>query len=171
MYEKNTYRRNSQTGEREIETLPSVVDNSEALFRRRSEEPAPEVPTGLKEVFKGDIAETAARKPVAPVERKQYELGPWADRVLVLPLDPDPYWSSEADIIKPDDFKEKQHIGRIVAHGPGRTLASGEIVPFRGQLDQVVVYGKYAGAEIELNGIKYLVLREEEIIGVVKEKP
>lgn len=67
----------------------------------------------------------------------------------------------------PEQAKEKPSRGVVVAVGNGRRLESGELIPLEVAPNNVVLFGKYSGTEIEFDGEKLLILREDEILGVV----
>jgi chaperonin GroES len=67
----------------------------------------------------------------------------------------------------PDQNKEKPAQGEVIAIGQGRRLESGALVPLEVAVGDKVLFGKYNGTEIELDGEKLLILREDEILGVV----
>ena len=71
-------------------------------------------------------------------------------------------------IIIPDSAKEKPQQGRVVAVGKGRVNDKGEVFPLDVKAGDTVLFGKYAGSEIKLDGTEYLILREEEVLGVLE---
>jgi chaperonin GroES len=71
-------------------------------------------------------------------------------------------------IIIPDAAKEKPQQGRVVAVGKGRVNDKGEVFPLDVNAGDTVLFGKYAGSEIKLDGKEYLILREEEVLGVLE---
>jgi chaperonin GroES len=70
-------------------------------------------------------------------------------------------------IIIPDTAKEKPLTAEVVAVGSGRTLKDGKKVPLEVKVGDKVLVGKYSGSEIKLDGKEYLILREDEVLGVV----
>jgi len=90
---------------------------------------------------------------------------PLDDRVLVKPLEAED--RTAAGIYLPESAKEKPVKGEVLAVGPGRRLENGERAPMSVKKGDVVVFGKYAGSEIELKGDELKILRESEILGVV----
>ena len=91
---------------------------------------------------------------------------PLHDRILVQRLE-------EAEqkvggIIIPDTAKEKPQQGKVVAAGKGRVSDKGETFPLDVKAGDTVLFGKYAGTEIKLEGQEFLILREEEVLGVVE---
>jgi chaperonin GroES len=70
-------------------------------------------------------------------------------------------------IIIPDTAKEKPQQGRVVAVGKGRVNDRGEVFPLDVKAGDTVLFGKYAGTEIKIDGKEYLILREDEVFGVL----
>jgi len=89
---------------------------------------------------------------------------PLADRVVVKPLEEDE--RTPGGIILPDTAKEKPQRGKIVAAGPGRLDDSGKRVALEVKVGDVVMYGKYSGTEIKVDGDDYLILRESDILAI-----
>jgi chaperonin GroES len=94
---------------------------------------------------------------------------PLRDRILVTRLE-------EAEqrvggIIIPDSAKEKPQQGKVVAAGRGRVNDKGDVFPLDVKVGDTVLFGKYTGTEIKLDGTEYLILREEEVLGVVEGVP
>jgi chaperonin GroES len=93
------------------------------------------------------------------------KLKPIGDRVLVRP-------DKEAEVKKggiiiPDTAKEKPQEGKIVALGTGKTDDNGKKVPFEVKVGDRVVFSKYGGTEIKVDGEEHVILREEDILGVI----
>ncbi|NOX37361.1 MAG: co-chaperone GroES [Calditrichaeota bacterium] len=95
------------------------------------------------------------------------KLKPLADRVVVKPLEEEE--KTPGGIILPDTAKEKSQRGQVMAVGPGRLDERGERVPLEVKVDDVVLYGKYAGTEIKIDGQEYLILRESDILAVIEK--
>ncbi len=89
---------------------------------------------------------------------------PLADRVLVEPMEQE---TMKGGIIIPDTAKEKPQQGKIMAVGPGRATDSGEKVKPEVKKGDIVLYGKYAGTEVTIEGKDYLILRESDILAVL----
>ena len=70
-------------------------------------------------------------------------------------------------IIIPDTAKEKPQQGKVIAVGKGRIEKDGKITPLDVKEGDTVLFGKYSGQEIKLHGEEYLIMREEEILGVI----
>ena len=90
---------------------------------------------------------------------------PLEDRILVKPVEASNV--TESGLYLPESSKEKPIQGDIVATGPGRLLDSGKRADLSVKKGDRVVYGKYAGTEVEVKGVKHLILRETELLGVV----
>ncbi len=91
---------------------------------------------------------------------------PLEDRVLLKPLEPETRTGS--GIYLPESAKEKPMQGRVVAVGPGKLLDNGERVKPSVKKGDTVVYGKYAGTEIEIKNASHLILRESELLGLIE---
>ena len=93
-------------------------------------------------------------------------LKPLGDRVIVEPIEQDDV--TVGGIMLPDTAKEKPQKGKILAAGPGARNDAGERVEMDVKVGDTVLYAKYAGTEIKLDGEKVLVLRESDILAIVK---
>jgi chaperonin GroES len=96
------------------------------------------------------------------------KIQPLGDRVLVEPLEAEE--KTEGGIVIPDTAKEKQQKGRVVAVGKGRIDEEGKITPLEVKVDDNILYGRYSGTEIKIRGTEYLILREEDILGIIKSE-
>jgi|SRR4051794_8433917 len=92
---------------------------------------------------------------------------PLHDRVIVQRLDEGE--QKVGGIIIPDSAKEKPQQGRVVAVGKGKVEKDGKVTPLDVKEGDTVLFGKYSGQEIKLQGEEYLIMREEEILGVVEK--
>jgi len=92
-------------------------------------------------------------------------LKPLADRVIVKPKEADEV--TKGGIILPDTAKEKPVEGTIVAAGPGKTSDDGKVVKMEVKVGDVVLYGKYSGSEVLVDGTEYLIMRESDIFAIV----
>jgi len=95
------------------------------------------------------------------------QLKPLDDRVLIKPADPEEKTAS--GLYLPQGAKEKPQQGTIVAVGPGRLLKDGKRAPVAVKKGEKVVYGRYAGSEIELKGVKHVIIEESELLGVIEK--
>lgn len=92
---------------------------------------------------------------------------PLQDRILVRRVKEEE--KTKGGIIIPDTAKEKPVEGEIVAVGTGKVLEGGKIRPLDVKAGDRILFGKYAGNEITVNGVEHLILREEEVLGVVEK--
>lgn len=95
------------------------------------------------------------------------QLNPLHDRVVVRRIDADTQTSS--GIIIPDNATEKPDRGIVLAVGQGRRTESGTLVPMSVNVDDQVLFGKFAGQAVKIDGEEVLVLREEEIYAVIEQ--
>lgn len=94
-------------------------------------------------------------------------LKPLADRVLVERKEEDEQ-KSAGGIIIPDTAKEKPQTGTVVAIGEGARKDSGELIPLTVKVGDSILFGKYSGTDVKLNGSEYLIMRESDILGIVE---
>lgn len=90
---------------------------------------------------------------------------PLEDRVLVKPIESESKTAS--GLYLPETAKEKPVRGEVIAVGPGKRLDNGKRAEMSVKEGDQVVYGKYAGTEVEIEGVKHLILRESELLGVI----
>ena len=90
---------------------------------------------------------------------------PLHDRVVVRRIDAEE--KTSGGIIIPDTAKEKPMEGEIIAVGPGGRDESGKLIPIDLKPGDRILFGKYSGQEIKLDGEEFLIMREEEILGVI----
>ncbi len=90
---------------------------------------------------------------------------PLADRVIVKSNDPEE--KTQGSIIIPDTAKEKPQEGEIVAVGPGKISDAGSKVAMEVKKGDKVLYGKYSGTEVTIDGDEYLIMRESDILAVI----
>ena len=93
------------------------------------------------------------------------DLKPLDDRVVVQPLDAEE--KTAGGIVLPDSAQEKPQRGKVVALGPGKLLASGERCAIELSVGDEVLFGKYGGTEIEVDGTEVKILRESDILAKV----
>lgn len=91
---------------------------------------------------------------------------PLRDRILVKRVEEQE--QRIGGIIIPDTAKEKPQQGRVVAVGNGRVNDEGRVIPLDVKSGDTILFGKYAGTEIKLEGEEYLIIREDEVLGVVE---
>jgi chaperonin GroES len=92
---------------------------------------------------------------------------PLHDRVVVQRIEPEE--KSKGGIIIPDTVKEKPQEGKIVAVGPGVRDERGEIHRLDVRVGDKILFGKWSGSEIKIDGVEYLVMKESDVIGVVEQ--
>jgi chaperonin GroES len=90
---------------------------------------------------------------------------PLHDRVLVRRMPEE--MKTAGGIIIPDTAKEKPQRGEIVAAGKGRVTEDGKVTPLDVKVGDKILFGKYSGTELKLNGEEYLMMREEDILGIM----
>lgn len=96
-----------------------------------------------------------------------FRIKPLADRVIVKPAEAEE--KTKGGIILPDTAKEKPIEGTIVAVGPGKIGDDGKKVELSLKVGDVVLYGKYSGTEVTVDGVEYLIMRESDIFGIVSK--
>ena len=94
-----------------------------------------------------------------------FKIKPLADRVIVKAKEAEEV--TKGGIILPDTVKEKPIEGVVVAVGGGRVDDNGKTVPMTVKVGDAVLYGKYSGTEVKIDGEEYLIMRENDIYGIV----
>jgi len=94
------------------------------------------------------------------------KLRPLNDRVIVKRLEEEE--KTVGGIIIPDTAKEKPQQAKVIAVGKGRTLENGQVVPLTVKEGDRVLFGKYAGTEIKIDGDEHLIMREDDILAIVQ---
>ncbi len=92
---------------------------------------------------------------------------PLADRILIKRIEKDE--TTTGGIIIPDSAKEKPQEGEVVAIGNGKRLDDGKVVPLDVKKGDRILFGKYSGTEIKLDGEEHLILREDEVLGILEK--
>jgi len=92
---------------------------------------------------------------------------PLHDRVVVKRIDADE--KSAGGIIIPDTAKEKPQQGEVTAVGPGGRDEAGKLIPLDVNVGDRVLFGKWSGTEVKIDGIEYLIMKESDIMGVLVE--
>ena len=93
---------------------------------------------------------------------------PLHDRIIVQRLEEGE--QRVGGIIIPDSAKEKPMQGKVVAVGKGKIEKDGKVTPLDVKAGDTILFGKYAGQEIKVDGDEYLIMREEEVLGVIESK-
>ncbi len=92
---------------------------------------------------------------------------PLGERVVIKPLPSEEV--TKGGIVLPETAKEKPQEGEVVAVGPGRLLDNGARVSIDLQVGDKILFSKYAGNEIKLDDVEYLIMRESDILGVIEK--
>ena len=93
-------------------------------------------------------------------------LKPLGDRIVVKALEAETRTSG--GIVLPDTAKERPQTGEVLAVGPGKTMDNGSVAPMEVKVGDKVVYSKYGGTEIKVDGEEYIILRQDDVLGVVE---
>ncbi len=99
----------------------------------------------------------------AAAAEKQLTLKPLDDRVVLEPTEAEE--KSVGGIILPDTAKQKPQQGKVIAVGPGKLTEKGTRVAMAVKVGDVVLFGKYSGSDVEVNGKEFKIVREAEILG------
>ena len=95
------------------------------------------------------------------------KIRPLQDRVIVKRIEEEE--KTKGGIIIPDTAKEKPQEGKVVAVGKGKANEDGKVVPLDVKVNDRILFGKYSGSEIVIDGEEHLIMREEDILGVVEK--
>jgi chaperonin GroES len=94
------------------------------------------------------------------------KIKPLGDRILLKRIEEEQ--KSKGGIVIPDSAKEKPQEGKVVAVGKGRMLEDGKLVPLEVKKGDRVLFGKYSGTEVKLEGEEHLIVREDDILGILE---
>jgi chaperonin GroES len=95
------------------------------------------------------------------------KIRPLQDRVIVKRIAEEE--KTKGGIIIPDTAKEKPQEGKVVAVGKGKVNEDGKVVPLDVKVNDRILFGKYSGSEINMDGEEHLIMREEDILGVIEK--
>ena len=95
------------------------------------------------------------------------KIRPLQDRIIVKRIEEEE--KSKGGIIIPDTAKEKPQEGRVVAVGKGKVSEDGKITPLDVKVNDSVLFGKYSGSEINIDGEEHLIMREDDVLGVLEK--
>ena len=95
------------------------------------------------------------------------KIRPLQDRVIVKRIEEEE--KSKGGIIIPDTAKEKPQEGKVVAVGKGKVSEDGKIIPLDVKVNDRILFGKYSGSEINIDGEEHMIMREEDILGVIEK--
>jgi chaperonin GroES len=94
------------------------------------------------------------------------KIRPLQDRVIVKRIEEEE--KSKGGIIIPDTAKEKPQEGKVIAVGKGKVNDDGKVTPLDVKVNDRVLFGKYAGSEINIDGEEHMIMREDDILGVIE---
>jgi chaperonin GroES len=95
------------------------------------------------------------------------KIRPLQDRIIVKRVEEEE--KTKGGIIIPDSAKEKPMEGKVIAVGKGKILENGKIQPLDVKVGDRVLFGKYAGTEVKIDGVEHLIMREDDILGVIEK--
>ena len=98
------------------------------------------------------------------------KIRPLYDRVVVKRVE-DKEAAMQGGLYIPDSAKEKPQEGEVVAIGKGKRLEDGKLVALDVQVGDRILFGKYSGSDIKLDGEEYMIMREDEILGILDKQP
>ncbi len=93
------------------------------------------------------------------------KIKPLGDRILIRPLKAEE--KTKGGIILPDTAKEKPQEGKVIAVGKGKTLESGKVESLEVKVGDKVLYAKYSGTEIKIEGEEHLIVKEEDVLAII----
>jgi chaperonin GroES len=96
------------------------------------------------------------------------KIRPLQDRVIVKRLEEEE--KTKGGIIIPDTAKEKPQEGKVIAVGKGKVTEEGKVIPLDVKAGDKILFGKYSGTEIKVEGEELLIMREEDILGIIEGK-
>ena len=96
------------------------------------------------------------------------KIRPLQDRVIVKRLEEEE--KTKGGIIIPDTAKEKPQEGKVIAVGKGKMTDEGKLIPLDVKVGDKILFGKYSGTEIKIEGEEHLIMKEEDILGVIEGK-
>ena len=94
------------------------------------------------------------------------KIRPLQDRIIVKRLESEE--KTKGGIIIPDTAKEKPQEGKVIAVGKGKVGEDGKVTPLDVRAGDKILFGKYSGTEVKLEGEEYLIMREEDILGIIE---
>lgn len=97
---------------------------------------------------------------------EKQKIQPLGDRVLVEPLEAEE--KTTGGIVIPDTAKEKQQKGKVIAVGKGRVADDGKLTPLEVKVNDQVLFGRYAGTEVKVGAADYLIIKEDDILGIIR---
>jgi len=99
---------------------------------------------------------------------QKMKIRPLQDRVIVKRLEEEE--KTKGGIIIPDSAKEKPQEGKVIAVGKGKATEDGKVIPLDVKVGDKILFGKYSGTEVKIDGEEHLIMREEDILGIIEGK-
>ena len=94
------------------------------------------------------------------------KMRPLQDRVIVKRIEEEE--KTKGGIIIPDTAKEKPQEGKVIAVGKGKVTEEGKLIPLDVKVGDRILFGKYSGTEVKIEGVEHLIMREEDILGIIE---
>jgi len=94
------------------------------------------------------------------------KIRPLGDRIIIKRIEEEE--KSRGGIIIPDTAKEKPQEGKVIAVGKGKTSDDGKLIPIEVKVGERVLFGKYSGTEVKLLGDEHLIIREDDVLGIIE---
>jgi chaperonin GroES len=94
------------------------------------------------------------------------KLRPLYDRLLVERVESEEV--TKGGIILPDSAKEKPQQGKVIAVGEGKRMEDGKLIPMAVKAGDTILFGKYSGSEVKIDGKEFLIMREDDVMGIVE---
>jgi len=104
-------------------------------------------------------------RPIRRSQKESHDISPAPDRVVIRRAEGNV--KSKGGIIIPDTAKEKPQEGEVVAVGPGSRDDSGKLIPLDVKIGDTILFGKWAGTEVKIDGEDLLIMKESDIMGIV----
>ncbi len=96
------------------------------------------------------------------------KIRPLQDRIIVKRVEEED--KTKGGIIIPDSAKEKPQEGKVIAVGKGKMTEDGKLIPLDVKVGDRILFGKYSGTEVKIEGEEHLIMREEDILGIIEGK-
>jgi chaperonin GroES len=93
------------------------------------------------------------------------KIRPLGDRILVKPAEQKEV--KKGGIIIPDTAKEKPQEGEVIAAGKGKMTEDGKVIPLDVKVGDKILYGKYSGTEVKIEDVEYLIMHQEDVLGII----
>jgi chaperonin GroES len=100
-------------------------------------------------------------------EEEPMNVKPLGDRILVKRIEEEE--KTKGGIIIPDTAKEKPIQGKVIAVGKGKVADDGKVIPLEVKEGDRILFGRYAGTEVKIDGEEHLIMREDEVLGIIEE--